>query len=211
MTTLYSFTNGHCYNPLVLATDGNFYGAAGETVFRMTTNGVVSTVTEVLSRSKRPAPGQRRQSRFHDNCLGAIAIGRRRGVSLNNQWRPDQCLLIPQYFQLAGRLQFTSRVDARPRWKLLWDHIRGRLLRLRWNFPHCHGAQLPIHQPIRSQISLTWSLMPGQNYQMQSTASLSAPDWLNVGAHSRAATTIVTNSDNLGTNTQRFYRLSIAQ
>ena len=28
--------------------------------------------------------------------------------------------------------------------------------------------------------------MPGQNYQMQSTA-LSAPDWFNVGAHSRAA------------------------
>ena len=152
MTTLYSFTNGHCYNPLVLATDGNFYGAAGETVFRMTTNGVVSTVTEVPFQDPNGLLQGSDGNLYFTTTVWGPLPSEGGGVYqlttsgvltnaysfLNTSNSPGGCnsqAALTQgpdgnFYGITSGPAPTVTVECRV-------------------FLHCHGAQLPIHQPIR--------------------------------------------------------------
>jgi hypothetical protein len=71
--------------------------------------------------------------------------------------------------------------------------------------------QPPVFQSIRNAsgtITLIWSAVPTYTYQLQYTASLSPTNWINLGSSVVAANTTMTNTDSIGANQMRFYRVS---
>jgi uncharacterized repeat protein (TIGR03803 family) len=68
----------------------------------------------------------------------------------------------------------------------------------------------PVFQTVAATngtITLNWSALTGLKYQLQSNADLSSANWNNLGSVITATNGIVTVSDIIGTNTQRYYRV----
>jgi uncharacterized repeat protein (TIGR03803 family) len=59
-------------------------------------------------------------------------------------------------------------------------------------------------------VVLTWSIMPGQKYQLQSSPDLSSANWLNLGGSVTASNATACASDST-TNSQCFYRITLLQ
>jgi subtilase family serine protease len=60
---------------------------------------------------------------------------------------------------------------------------------------------------VSNNFVLTWSAWQGLAYQVQYTAGLSAPAWQNLGLPMTATNTVLSYSDILPSNQQRFYRM----
>jgi hypothetical protein len=58
--------------------------------------------------------------------------------------------------------------------------------------------------------SLSWKAREGQSYQLQYSASLTPPVWSNWGAAILATNVVMSASEPLGTNVQRFYRVVLS-
>ena len=79
------------------------------------------------------------------------------------------------------------------------------------------GALLTVVSPIVFQasrpangaVTLAWTTSIGQNYQIQYKTNLNALTWGNLGNATKASSDVLTASDILGTNTQRYYRVII--
>lgn len=56
-------------------------------------------------------------------------------------------------------------------------------------------------------LSLAWSATAGQSYRLESKPSLASTDWTPMGSSITATGSVVTVSDNLCTNAQKFYRV----
>jgi len=67
--------------------------------------------------------------------------------------------------------------------------------------PEFHG---PTTTP--GNIHLTWSAVPGQNYQLQYKTSLSQTTWSNSGPAITATNSTAAASESIGPDRQRFYR-----
>ena len=70
----------------------------------------------------------------------------------------------------------------------------------------------PVFQTVAATngtITLNWNAMNGLKYQLQSNADLSSANWNNLGSVITATNGIVTVSDIIGTNTQRYYRVML--
>jgi hypothetical protein len=63
---------------------------------------------------------------------------------------------------------------------------------------------------VGGSITLTWAAMTGVTYQLQYTASLSAPNWSNLGPPITASNGVIATSDNQPADSQRFYRVVLA-
>ena len=59
-------------------------------------------------------------------------------------------------------------------------------------------------------VNFTWSIMPGQKYQLQSNTNLNSTNWLNLGSSATASTISVSASDSMN-NSQCFYRIMLLQ
>ena len=59
-------------------------------------------------------------------------------------------------------------------------------------------------------ITLTWSAATGQSYQLQYTADLTPANWINLGNAITATNGVVTTTDLIGANAQRFYRVVLS-
>jgi hypothetical protein len=59
--------------------------------------------------------------------------------------------------------------------------------------------------------TFTWSVIPGQQYQVQYGANLSSTNWVNLGDAHTATNTTVSVSDPVGSNSQRFYRVMLTR
>ncbi len=59
-------------------------------------------------------------------------------------------------------------------------------------------------------ITLTWSAITGQNYQLQYAVDLSSANWTNLGNVIHATNGVVSVADVIGTNGQRFYRVVLS-
>jgi sugar lactone lactonase YvrE len=55
--------------------------------------------------------------------------------------------------------------------------------------------------------TFTWTMITNQMYQIETTTSLSPPNWTNLGVAFTATTSTMTNSASIGTNKQHFYRV----
>jgi uncharacterized repeat protein (TIGR03803 family) len=62
--------------------------------------------------------------------------------------------------------------------------------------------------PTNGMFNFTWSIMPGQKYQLQSNPDLNSTNWLNLGGSVTASNTVVTVSDSM-TNSHCFYRIML--
>jgi len=58
--------------------------------------------------------------------------------------------------------------------------------------------------------NFVWSIMPGQKYQLQSNTTLNGTNWLNLGSSAIASSATVSGSDST-TNSQCFYRIMLLQ
>jgi hypothetical protein len=56
-------------------------------------------------------------------------------------------------------------------------------------------------------LSLTWSASVGQRYRLQYKPGLTSTNWTTLGGAITAAGSVVTASDNICTNAQKFYRV----
>jgi uncharacterized repeat protein (TIGR03803 family) len=63
-----------------------------------------------------------------------------------------------------------------------------------------------VHQT-NGTVTLTCSAYTGQKYQLQFTPTLASTNWTNLGPVLTAGSTVLTTSDAIDANTQRFYRL----
>jgi hypothetical protein len=60
-------------------------------------------------------------------------------------------------------------------------------------------------------LTLTWSTVAGQIYQLQYTTNLAQPNWNNFGSPLLATNGVLTVSDTNCANAQRFYRVVQSQ
>jgi hypothetical protein len=60
-----------------------------------------------------------------------------------------------------------------------------------------------------NSVSLSWSGLSGQTYQMQSATNLLQPNWANLGSPISGANDAITISDIPGASPQKFYRLEL--
>jgi sugar lactone lactonase YvrE len=60
-----------------------------------------------------------------------------------------------------------------------------------------------------TSIVFTWSAVIGRSYQVQYKTNLLQPSWINLGADGVATNSIMSGSDLMGSNLQRFYRISL--
>ena len=58
-------------------------------------------------------------------------------------------------------------------------------------------------------LGLTWNAMTGLVYQVQYKTNLAQSSWVNLGSPVPGTNSFLTSSDTIGSNPQRFYRLSI--
>jgi hypothetical protein len=66
---------------------------------------------------------------------------------------------------------------------------------------------LPPMQTASGLILFTWTTVAGQQYQLQYTGDLSSGSWTNLGPPITATSSILTNSDTIGPDPQRFYQV----
>jgi hypothetical protein len=68
----------------------------------------------------------------------------------------------------------------------------------------------PVFQSVSQTggiLTLTWSATSGRSYQLQYIPDLTSTNWLNLGAAIAATGSVLTTSDLIGSNSQRFYRV----
>jgi uncharacterized repeat protein (TIGR03803 family) len=58
-------------------------------------------------------------------------------------------------------------------------------------------------------LTLVWSALPGQQYQLQSTTNLGLPSWTNAGPALTASSTTLSVTNSIGSNSQQFYRIEL--
>ena len=58
-------------------------------------------------------------------------------------------------------------------------------------------------------LTLTWSAMPWQTYQVQYTTDLSQTNWNILGNAITTTNALATASDSIGPDTRRFYRVVV--
>jgi subtilase family serine protease len=70
------------------------------------------------------------------------------------------------------------------------------------------GSAPEFLNPVRNagQLTLTWTSVSGQSYQLQYSTNLNSPNWFNLGSPTNASGSAVSATDSL-TNSQRFYRV----
>jgi hypothetical protein len=62
-----------------------------------------------------------------------------------------------------------------------------------------------------NNIVLTWSSVAGQNYQLQYKTNLTAPDWIDLGSPVVAETGRMSETNSIGIDLQRIYRVILLQ
>jgi uncharacterized repeat protein (TIGR03803 family) len=76
------------------------------------------------------------------------------------------------------------------------------------------AAAAPVFQSVAQgggMLTFTWSTVPAQLYQVQSTTNLASADWINIGGVIIATNTSLSESYAIGSPSQQFYRVLLLQ
>jgi uncharacterized repeat protein (TIGR03803 family) len=232
LTTLYSFTGGNdgSYPEGALArdSDGNFYGTTqggagwpASRVFKITPNGVETTLCVIPDDTMFPSPGQTQAGLVHGsdgNFYGATEYTLISGhgpygsntlfqVSANGAYTS----LYSVDFPYSGFLNTFSPV-------LLVQGSDGNFYGEAGNDgTNLYGSVfrltiVPEFQAVtltNSTLNLTWSTEAGGMYQLQYTSDLSSSNWSNLGSAVTATGATLSTTDSLTNGPQRFYRLAL--
>lgn len=194
LATLYSFSGSFPYAGLIQGRDGNFYGTtygdgaySSGTIFRITitpTQPVIQPIT-------------------------------RNGRTINITWN---AMLGKQY-----QVQYTTNLSP-ANWQNLGDPITATNVTATASdiigpdpnrFYRVVLLLTPAPAVIESLVrsgdtaSITWSAIPGKQYQVKYATSLNPSNWKNLGCPTTAINTTATISDHIGNDPQRFYRVAM--
>lgn len=228
-TSLYSF-GGDPNSPvipksgLVQGRDGNFYGTSEEggtnnsngygygTVFRITTNGVLTTMAS-FNGTNGAYPMSPLVQAVDGNFYGTTSAGGANGSGTVFKMTPSGELTSlysfasgPYNEYFGGLVQGTdgSFYGTTPRGGTLGY---GNVFRLTVVPPAA-----PVIQSVtqtNGTLTLTWTTEAGAVYQPQFLADLSSTNWTNLGPPITASGTTLGATDSIANASQRFYRVAL--
>jgi uncharacterized repeat protein (TIGR03803 family) len=223
LSTLYSFSGssdgGFPYAGVTQAADGNFYGTtAGDgqfgdgTVFKITTNGTLTTLHSFAGGSDGSFPSAGLVQGGDGNLYGTTAYGGTSNDGTVFQITTNGALMI--------LVSFNGTNGANPGAALVEgtdDNLYGTTQNggpmnngviFRLTVPSLMPT-LAFRAPIQlanGTVTFSWNAVIGQTYQLQSVTNLTSTNWINLGSSILATSAVTTTSDVI-TNSQRFYRL----
>jgi len=225
-SVLHSFTgtnNGaNPYAGLLQAADGVLYGttffggAFGfGSIYKLTTNGVFSTLFSFGNTN-----GANPQAALIQVADGTLYGTTANGGLYTNQFGVGHGTIfkLTTNGSFSTLLSFNDTNGSHPLASLLLatdgslygttanggDSGNGTVFRLDIATP-----PQPVFQSVvqtGSVVTLVWSSLAGQRYQIQTKSNLSQPDWSDFGSTIIATNVTATVSDNVGPDNQRFYR-----
>ncbi len=196
LTTLYSFNDTFPYAGLIQGRDGNFYGTSygggseypSGTIFRLSIT-TTTPVIQPLARSGRTI-----------NIKWTAMLGKEYQVQYTTN-------LSPAHWQNLGSPITATNVMATAA-----DSIGPDLQRF-YRVALLLTPEPPVLQSLtqtHQTLNITWSAIPGKQYQVQYTTNLSPANWQNLGSPVTAINTTATASDSIGPDSQRFYRVGMS-
>ena len=226
-TTLYSFygssDGGFPYAGVIQAADGNFYGTTGDdgqlgngTVFKITTNGILTTLHSFAGGSDGSFPSAGLIQASDGNLYGTTAYG--------GTYNDGTVFQITTNGALTTLISFNGTNGANPQVALVEgtdDNLYGTTQN---GGPMDYGVIFRLTVPSlvptpafgaptllpNGTIVLAWSTVAGQTYQLQSVTNLASTSWVNLGSPILANSAVTTTSDVIGSNSQRFYRVVLS-
>jgi uncharacterized repeat protein (TIGR03803 family) len=225
-TTLFSFnsfggTNGYLpFAGLCNGTDGNFFGTTygggffgNGTVFQITTNGVLTTLHSFTAGGNdggEPVANliEGSDGNFYGTTIGNTVFQ----ITTNGTFT-----VLHTFSGLDGKFPRASLVQGTD------GNFYGTTASDGATYnplvePSGYGTIFKITIPPAFQsvaqtnglFNFTWSIMPGQTYQIQCNTNLSSTNWVNLGSSVTASNVTACASDSM-TNSQCFYRIMLAQ
>jgi uncharacterized repeat protein (TIGR03803 family) len=226
-TTLYSFygssDGGFPYAGVIQAADGNFYGTTGDdgqlgngTVFKITTNGILTTLHSFAGGSDGSFPSAGLIQASDGNLYGTTAYG--------GTYNDGTVFQITTNGALTTLISFNGTNGANPQVPLVEgtdDNLYGTTQNggpmdngviFRLTVPSLVPT-LAFRTPIllaNGTITLAWNTVAGQTYQLQYVSDLGSTNWVSLGSPILAINAVTTASDVIGSNSQRFYRVVLS-
>jgi len=229
-TTLFSFNNGPAgyatIAPLVMGSDGNLYGTTtyGDypcrgAIFRITTNGDLTVLHSFQYVGGDPSGLiQSSDGNFYGttqaggNCVGGFDMGTIFRITTNGTYTTLYAFSGPDGDWPQGALVqakdgsfYGTTSYGGPGFDPLHSVMSGYGTIFRFVIP-------PVFQSLKQTnglCALTWSIMPGQTYQLQWNTNLGSTNWFNLGSPVTATNTTACATDCM-TNSQCFYRIMLA-
>ncbi len=223
-TNLYKFTGGNDGGfpdaSLVLGSDGNFYGCTTSggsnqigTVFRITPDGQFKSLYSFPNSNTGSYPYAALVQGSDGNFYGTTYIGGSNQLGSVFQITPNGSLTQLISFTGTGG----SYPGANPQGSLVQGtdgnfygvtyaggtYNNGTVFRLSVPLP-------PVFKSVANTagtVTLAWSAVAGQSYQLEYTTNLALPSWNGVGNGVVATNGTMTAFDSPGTDPQRFYRV----
>jgi uncharacterized repeat protein (TIGR03803 family) len=222
VTTLYSFTGGADggwpYAGLVLGKDGNFYGTAFSggrqfygygAIYRVTPDGTYTKLyTFIDSDGANPYAGLIQGS--DGNFYGATSAGGAQGLGTVFQVTTNGALATLHSF--AGAIDGSNPLGSLVQGKdgnfygtaaAGGAYSNGVIFRVSVPLP-------PVIQSLAATtglVTLTWSAVATQSYQVQYKSSLAQTNWTDLGATLTAASGALQATDLAPSEPQRWYRI----
>jgi uncharacterized repeat protein (TIGR03803 family) len=224
-TNLYKFSGGASdggfpYANLVQANDGNFYGCAfnggaysGGDIFRITPQGQITNLYSFTGGIDGAYPY---------SALVQGSDGNLYGTTYSYGYSCDGAIFeITTNGNLTPLVNFTGTsgiaLGVNPEGSLVQGsdgnfygttyyggiYNQGTVFRLSLPLP-------PVFTSVTQTagtVTLAWSAVASQTYQLQYTTNLAQPNWTNLGDAITATNGIVMVSDSFGTSPQKFYRV----
>lgn len=207
LTTLISFDNTDGANPsaaLVQGNDGNFYGTTEEggmnndgTVFKITSNGTLTTLLS-FNDSNGAYPEAALVQGSDGNFYGTTPNG-----GANNDGTVFQMTTGSIHVNTPG-IFLINYVASDPSGNSATNSRTVVVL----------PCPPPVFQTVaqtNQTVTLVWSTVAGQTYQLQYKTNLALPNWNNLGCPLVATNGVITMSDTTCSDTQRFYRVVQSQ
>jgi uncharacterized repeat protein (TIGR03803 family) len=231
LTSLYSFTGGSdgAYPPAGLAqgNNGSFYGTTysggtsnAGTVFKISTNGTLTSLYSFTGSSDGANPLAGLVQATDGNFYGTTDTG----GAYTNQYGQSQGTVfrITPGGTLTTLYSFTGGSDgAYPQAGLVQGadgnlygttssggtNNNGTIFRIT-----LVSAPQPVFGPVSlagGTLTLTWSALAGQTYQLQFTTNLSQTSWNDLGSAVTATGPTVSVTNAIGPDPERFYRVKV--
>jgi uncharacterized repeat protein (TIGR03803 family) len=227
-TTMYSFGIPGYFGvigadpsaPLLLGKDGNFYGVASCSgnsangsgiIFQFTTNGVFTILHQFFFAGTTSSLIQGSDGNFYGTTSA--------GGSYDPPSGGGTVFQMTTNGTVTTLYSFSGPDGAGPEGALVQSTDGSFYGTTPLGGPLGYGTVFKITIPPSFQaiaptnggVSLTWSIMPGETYQLQYCTNLTSPNWTGLGSSLTASNTTVSVSDAIGSDPQRFYRLMLTQ